>query len=104
MTDGVGKAAQDSMYAAKEFFTPKDGVVRGERSEGSLTKQIESVTTKVPSATFLTCAFGVMGASALLHLAGKRHDAIFVGQWVPAILIMGLYNKLVKLEGSERRA
>jgi hypothetical protein len=32
---------------------------------------------------------------------GQRNVANFVGQWAPTILIMGLYNKLVKLEGSE---
>jgi hypothetical protein len=34
-------------------------------------------------------------------LFGQRNVANFVGQWVPTILIIGLYNKLVKLEGSE---
>jgi hypothetical protein len=34
-------------------------------------------------------------------LFGQRNLANFVGQRAPTILIMGLYNKLVKLEGSE---
>jgi len=34
-------------------------------------------------------------------IAGRKNLANFVGQWVPTILIVGLYNKLVKVEGSE---
>jgi hypothetical protein len=26
---------------------------------------------------------------------------MFVGQWAPSLLILGLYNKLVKLEGHD---
>ncbi len=34
-------------------------------------------------------------------MAGRDKDAEFIGQWVPTILILGLYNKLVKLQGSD---
>lgn len=33
--------------------------------------------------------------------ACQRKVASFVGQWVPTILITGLYNKLVKVQGSD---
>lgn len=71
------------------------------KQEGTITKEIENITTKVPSATFLSAAFGAMGVSAFLHFIGDRKNSRFVGQWVSPILIMGLYNKLVKLHGSE---
>jgi hypothetical protein len=32
----------------------------------------------------------------------RHHEALFVGQWAPTILILGLYNKLVKQHGSDR--
>jgi hypothetical protein len=32
---------------------------------------------------------------------GEDKTANFVGQWAPTFLILGLYNKLVKLEGSD---
>jgi hypothetical protein len=32
---------------------------------------------------------------------GRKHDAQFVGHWVPTNLILGLYNKLVKQHGSD---
>jgi hypothetical protein len=34
-------------------------------------------------------------------MSGKDHEALFVGQWAPTFLILGLYNKLLKLHGSE---
>ena len=70
-------------------------------NEGKLTKQIEEITTTIPSGTFLSAALSAVGLSALLHMGGRRSDANFVGQWVPTILILGLYNKMVKLHGSE---
>ena len=69
--------------------------------EGNITKMIESQTARIPSGTYLSLAIISMAASATLMLLGRRNVANFVGQWAPTILIMGLYNKLVKLEGSE---
>ena len=77
------------------------GVSAHDRDEGMVTEAIEHYTSMAPSGAFLGIAVACMGASALLHLSGRRHDALFVGQWVPSILIMGLYNKLVKVEGSD---
>ena len=33
---------------------------------------------------------------------GSKHASVFVGQWAPTFLILGLYNKLVKQLGSDR--
>jgi hypothetical protein len=71
------------------------------QGEGNVTKMIESQTSKIPSGTYLTGAIVAMVGSLVLMLFGQRNIANFVGQWVPTILIIGLYNKLVKLEGSE---
>ena len=77
------------------------GVRPHEHKEGEITRAIEHYTSMVPSGTYLGVAIGCIGASAILHLMGRKHDAQFVGQWVPTILILGLYNKLVKQHGSE---
>ena len=69
--------------------------------EGNVTKMIESQTARIPSGTYLSLVIISMAASAALMLLGRRNVANLVGQWAPTILIMGLYNKLVKLEGSE---
>ena len=69
--------------------------------EGGLARAIEQQTAKLPSDTFLWAAVGSMGASAALQLAGKRHASLFVGQWAPVFLLLGVYNKLVKEFGSD---
>lgn len=76
-------------------------VKAGQSGEGAVTKQIEAVTTKIPSGAFLSAALASIGIAAVLQTLGRKSDAQFIGQWVPTILILGLYNKLVKLKGSE---
>lgn len=76
-------------------------VEAGQQKEGTLTKRIENVTTRFSSGTFLGLALGSVALSAILQGMGRKQNAQFVGQWVPTILILGLYNKLVKVEGSE---
>jgi len=76
-------------------------VAPGEHKEGEVTKAIEYYTSQVPSGTYLSLAVGSIGLSLTLRLLGQAKAANFVGHWVPTILILGLYNKIVKLEGSE---
>ena len=77
------------------------GVRPGEHEEGQLTKLVEQYTSQVPSGFYLTLAFGSMGLSLALRLKDRERDALFVGQWVMAFMMMGLYNKMVKLQGSD---
>ncbi len=70
--------------------------------EGKVTKAIENQTSKIPSGVYLGLAVGSMAVSAAFALTSKRKDmANFVGLWAPAFLIMGLYNKMVKTQGSD---
>jgi hypothetical protein len=71
-------------------------------SEGMVARTIEEQTAKLPSDLFLWAAYGAIGTSLFLKMSGRNHDALFVGQWAPTFLIMGLYNKLVKVAGSDR--
>lgn len=73
----------------------------GQATEGRFTGAIERVTSGAPSGTYLGLALGAMAASAILQIAGKRHWALFVGQWAAPFLIMGNYNKMVKQHGSD---
>jgi hypothetical protein len=66
------------------------------KNEDIATTTIEEVTKKVPSVSFLGLAFGAMAVSATLMILDHKKWANFVGQWVPTILILGTYNKLVK--------
>lgn len=72
-----------------------------ERKEGPVAKAIESQTAKLPSDTFLWAAMGSMAASLTLKLMGKNHTALFVGQWAAPFLLLGVYNKIVKVEGHD---
>jgi hypothetical protein len=74
---------------------------REEHREGTVARSIEQQTAKVPSNWFLWAAFGSIAGSLAFKMSGKHHEALFVGQWAPTFLILGLYNKLVKLHGSE---
>jgi hypothetical protein len=74
-----------------------------EHTEGRVARTIEQETSKLPSDTFLWIAVACMGASAVLQAARKPHVSNFIGQWAPTLLIFGLYNKMVKVLGSDRR-
>jgi len=73
-----------------------------EHAEGSIARTIEQQTAKLPSDLFLWAAGGSIVGSLLLQCMGKQHESLFVGQWAPTFLILGLYNKLVKVAGSDR--
>lgn len=81
-------------------FAPTD---TQSHAEGRVAKTIEQQTAKLPSDTFLWLAVGSMSVSATLQLMGNKNAALFVGQWAPTLLILGLYNKMVKQLGSDRR-
>jgi hypothetical protein len=74
----------------------------GEHSEGKLARTIEEQTAKLPSDVFLWAALGcIAGAFGLHFLMGRKQDGLYVGLWVPTLLILGTYNKLVKQHGHE---
>jgi hypothetical protein len=70
-------------------------------SEGPVAKAIEQQTAKLPSDLFLWGAVASIAISLILQASGKKHASTFVGQWAPTVLILGLYNKLVKQLGSD---
>ncbi|MDB5332128.1 MAG: hypothetical protein JWP03_3279 [Phycisphaerales bacterium] len=72
-----------------------------EHTEGAVARTIEEQTAKLPSDTFLWLAGGSIITSLVLKILRKDEASIFVGQWAPTFLILGLYNKLVKLLGSD---
>jgi hypothetical protein len=72
-----------------------------EYDEGTVARSIEQQTAKLPSDLFLWLAIGSMSVSAAMQMAGKRHASLFIGQWPPAFLLFGVYNKLVKQLGSD---
>lgn len=83
----------ESLTSRNENFPPK---------EGDITRKIERQTARIPSVGFLGLAVGSMAISAGLAIFAQRKElSNFVGLWAPTFLLVGIYNKLVKLEGSD---
>lgn len=85
--------------------------------EGKLSRQIEEKTAKVPSNIFLWAAGAAIVGSLALQIMGMRASPIrrfggifsplrrsesraplasFVGMWVPTLVALGTYNRLMK--------
>lgn len=71
-------------------------------TEGRVAKAIEARAARLPSDVFLWAAAGSIGLSMAMRITGRKDASNFVGQWAPTFLILGLYNKLVKLAGHDR--
>ncbi len=86
----------------KEYVSsePRTGA-RQEHREGPVARSIEQQTAKLPSDVWLWAAFGSIAASLIFQISGEEQKAGFIGHWAPTFLALGIYNKLVKLHGSE---
>ena len=73
-----------------------------QHSEGVVARTIEEQTAKLPSDVFLWAAGASIIGSLTLKMMGKDQDALFVGQWAAPFLLLGVYNKIVKVAGSDR--
>ncbi|MDZ4804082.1 MAG: hypothetical protein SGI90_04375 [Candidatus Eisenbacteria bacterium] len=76
--------------------------VDGKHVEGEVARKIEDQTAKLPSDLFLWAALGALGISLILHQTRKEESALFVGQLAAPLLLMGVYNKIVKVAGSDK--
>jgi len=97
-------SVKDYANQAKEYARDYAGnMTKGSsHREGGLAKPIEEYTAALPSDTWLWLGYGSIAASLVLRMMGRKHDAIFVGTWVPVFLIHGVYNKLVKQLGHDK--
>jgi len=73
--------------------------VKGGETEDIATSAIERATSKIPSSAFLGLALGCMGVALAFQATGRKSWSNLVGTWAPTLLIMGLYNKVVKQHG-----
>lgn len=83
-------------------MTQTDDLPSSDTSEDQFTKSVEDYTASLPSSAYLGIALGAMGLSLALQLRGDGKWGNFIGQWVPTWLLIGVYNKLVKLEGHDK--
>ncbi len=73
-----------------------------QQKEGPVARTIEQQTSKLPSDVWLWAAVASMVTSLGLQIAGEKKVSNFIGQWAPTLLIFGVYNKIVKVAGSDR--
>ena len=83
----------------------------GAMREGPVARAIESQTAKLPSDLFLWAAGGAIALSLITQLRQPKRArffnmptrggqlGLFFGQWVPTLLLFGVYNKIVKVAG-----
>jgi hypothetical protein len=95
--EDIGQAR--GLGEARPGFSQPEAV---QHREGRVARAIEKQTAKLPSDLFLWLGLGAIAGSVAFQVAGKREVGNFIGEWVPTILILGLYNKLVKVAGSDR--
>lgn len=96
---GFDKGNGNFINKASDFLSANE-----DHEEGKMTKAIENQTSKIPSGVYLALSIGSMVLSAAFLMTLKRKDmANFVGLWAPTFLILGLYNKIVKTEGSDSK-
>ena len=70
-------------------------------AEGKVARSIEQQTAKIPSDVYLWAAGGAIATSAILQLMRRPKASLFLGQWVAPFLLLGVYNKIVKVAGSD---
>jgi hypothetical protein len=81
--------------------TESEPIPRSDHREGTIARSIEQQTAKLPSDWFLWAALGSIGLALAFEISGDEKKANFVGHWAPTLLILGMYNKMVKLHGSD---
>ncbi|MDD4974358.1 MAG: hypothetical protein PHY93_08390 [Bacteriovorax sp.] len=71
-------------------------------SEAKVTKSIAKKSENIPVSVFLAMAAGAAALSIGLAMNRKRSWAIVVGQWIPSILLLGIYNKVANTQTLEK--
>jgi hypothetical protein len=71
-------------------------------TEDRFTKTIQAYTAAIPSTGYLSVAIAGMAVSLMCQVTGQGKWGNFIAQWVPTWLIIGLYNKLIKVEGHDQ--
>ncbi|HEX5939792.1 MAG TPA: hypothetical protein VFZ12_05495 [Dehalococcoidia bacterium] len=78
----------------------REGARTGTEFAEKSTKAIEGM----PLSGFWFGALGAMIVSAILFVAGKRRTSLFVGLWVPSIISLALFYKLLHPSDEVRKA
>ena len=72
-------------------------MIESQTGTGGFTQKFEAQVERTPTFPFIAGALGSIALSAGFMFAGRKEIATFVGQWVPTLLLIGIYNKVVTL-------
>jgi hypothetical protein len=96
------QTSESGSFSAEEVNMEAHIDGRPSKTEDRFTKSVEDYTAAIPSSAYLAVAVGATGLSLMLQATGQGKWGNFIAQWVPTWLIIGVYNKLVKLEGHDQ--
>jgi hypothetical protein len=108
---GTTKANHEDKASNQKMGERSSGSKKADHKEGPVARAIEDQTAKLPSDLFLWMAGATVVGSAALKVVEfvttprkerKGTLSVFVGMWAPTILLLGLYNKIVKVAGSDQ--
>ena len=68
----------------------------------TMTRRLRNIKRRYPSPRVLELAGIAMRVSSLCQIVGRRKWRNFIAQWVPTRLILGLYDKVVKVAGHDQ--
>ena len=64
---------------------------------------VETQVRRVPPSLLVGLALGSMALSAAFAVGGKLKVANFIGQWVPSLLILATFDRLLQVESGAGR-
>ena len=97
MSLAKGRACRAKTSIRPSSVPPRTGSLAS--SEYRLTRLIEQLTAKIPSVVFLVASLGAMATSLVFEVRRNQRASRFIGMWVAPLLVMGVYNKLLKVLG-----
>ncbi len=76
-----------------------ENIARKSHLDSDIQHREREIAQNVPPSLFVTFALGSMLVSASLAIFAKQKEiANFIGLWAPSFLLIGVYNKLTRLE------
>jgi len=90
------------MAHASSMASSVENLARKPHMELDMHQREREIAQKIPPHVFVGLALGSMVVSAAIAIfAKKRETANFVGLWAPSFLLIGIYDKLTRLEETE---
>jgi hypothetical protein len=68
---------------------------------GKISGTAQTPASKLPTDVFMWAAGASVAGSLAFKIAGRQHDALFVGQWAPTFLLLGIISKLARNFGND---